>query len=425
VRDSGYTVLQYWFFYAYNDWRSRVYGVNDHEADWEQVIVYLADGENDLRPVWIAASAHDEVGDDLRRRWDDPDLTLVGDHPVIHAGLGSHSGAYLTGDYLTTHDVPAFAGVLKLTRRISRTFLPWTREQDHAGLSIPYVDYARGDGVSIGPGQDRGWDPVVIDETTPWVMQYRGLWGNDTQDPLGGERGPAGPRYERSGRVRTSWGDPVGWAGLRKVAPNGRTDQAILQARLTELDAEIQTLDAEIEQHQNRQRAVVSSGEHVIVADESALSTMVAERVSLRDERLVVARRIEDPPALSGVHDHLRHRRMPLPAETPGRRRLLAIWSAVSTSAILAVAILVVLERGWTISTIGIEVLIGLFAIEAIARKHFLNFALLVVAAFAVGALALAVSQQVIADWRIVLATILGLAAGALLILNVGELLRD
>jgi hypothetical protein len=292
-------------------------------------------------------------------------------------------------------------------------------------LSIPYVDYARGDGVSIGPGQDRGWNPVVIDETTPWVMQYRGLWGNDTQDPLGGERGPAGPRYERSGRVRTSWGDPVGWAGLRKVAPNGRTDRANLEARLTELDTEIRTLDAEIEQHQNRQRATVSSGEHIVAADESALSTMVAERVALCDERLVVARRIEDPPAASGVHDHLRHRRMPLPAETPGRRRLLAIWSAVSTSAILVVAILVVLERGWTLDTIGVEVLIGLFAIEAIARKHFLSFALLVVAAFAIGALALAVSQQVIADWRIVLATLLGLAAGALLILNVGELLRD
>ena len=42
VRDSGYTVLQYWFFYAYNDWRSRVFGVNDHEADWEQVTIYLA-----------------------------------------------------------------------------------------------------------------------------------------------------------------------------------------------------------------------------------------------------------------------------------------------------------------------------------------------------------------------------------------------
>jgi hypothetical protein len=39
IRSGGYVALQYWMFYAFNDWRSRVYGVNDHEADWEQVVV--------------------------------------------------------------------------------------------------------------------------------------------------------------------------------------------------------------------------------------------------------------------------------------------------------------------------------------------------------------------------------------------------
>jgi hypothetical protein len=116
---------------------------------------------------------------------------------------------------------------------------------------------------------------------------------------------------------------------------------------------------------------------------------------------------------------------MPLPVENPGRRRLLAIWSAVSTSAILGLVILVVLERGWTIDTIGIEVLIGLFAVEALARKHFLRFAVLVAIAFAIGTLALAASQQLIADWRVVLALLVGFAAVALLVLNVSELLRD
>jgi hypothetical protein len=35
ARDAGYVALQYWFFYAMNDWRSTFAGVNDHEADWE------------------------------------------------------------------------------------------------------------------------------------------------------------------------------------------------------------------------------------------------------------------------------------------------------------------------------------------------------------------------------------------------------
>ena len=36
-------MLQYWYFYLFNDWRSSFHGVNDHEADWEMVTVYLVD----------------------------------------------------------------------------------------------------------------------------------------------------------------------------------------------------------------------------------------------------------------------------------------------------------------------------------------------------------------------------------------------
>ncbi len=425
VRDSGYTVVQYWYFYAYNDWRSRVYGVNDHEADWEQITIYLAGPQNDLRPAWIVSSAHDEVGDDLRRRWDDPDLTLDGEHPVIFAGLGSHSGAYIAGEYLTTHDIPAFAGLLRLTRRISRTFLPWTRDADHSGLSIPYIDYARGDGVAIGPGQQRTWEPVVVDETTPWVVHYRGLWGNDTRDPFGGERGPAGPRYERSAVVRASWGDPVGWAGLRKVPPDAAAAVEALRTRLVEVGSDVERLDTQIEQRQTAQRAAVSSGEHVRASDEMELVAMATERVALGDEQLLLERRLDGPPVETDPHAHLRHRRLPLPAETPGRRRVLAIWSAVSTSVVLVVVGFVVLSPGWDVDGIAIETVIVLFALEALARKQLVRFALLVLAFLAVGALALALSGALIADWRLVVALLLGLAAAALLFLNVRELLRD
>ncbi|TFH17852.1 MAG: hypothetical protein E4H05_05980 [Acidimicrobiales bacterium] len=425
VQDSGYTVLQYWFFYAYNDWRSRVFGVNDHEADWEQVTIYLAGQDDELCPVWLVSSAHDEVGDDLRRRWDDPDLTLEGEHPVIFAGLGSHSGAYLAGEYLTTHDIPAFAGLLKLTRRISRIFFPWTRDADQSGLSIPYIDYARGDGVAIGPAQQRTWEPVVIDETTPWVVYYRGLWGNDTRDPLGGERGPAGPRYERSTAVRDSWGDPVGWAGLRKVAPDAAAADDALHARLGELDTEVEQLDARIEQHQNAQRATVSGGENVSAADEAELVALAAERVTLRDQQLLLGERLGRPPVAVGPHDHLHHRRVPLPTETTGRRRVLAIWSAISTSVVLAVLMFIVLAPGWKADSIAVETIIVLFALEAVARKQLLRFALLVVAFLVVGALVLALGGALVADWQLVVALMLGLAAAALLFLNIRELLRD
>ncbi len=425
VRDSGYTVLQYWYFYAFNDWRSRVFGVNDHEADWEQVTIYLAGQHDELRPVWLVSSAHDEVGDDLRRRWDDPDLTIEGEHPVIFAGLGSHSGAYLAGEYLTTHDIPAFARLLKLTRQISRIFFPWTRGVEHAGLSIPYIDYARGDGVAIGPGQQRTWDPVVIDETTPWVVHYRGLWGNDTRDPLGGERGPAGPRYERSTAVRGSWGDPVGWAGLRKVAPDAVAAADALRTRLGELDAEVEQLDAHIDQHQVAQRATVAGGENVSDADEAALVALAAERVNLRDQQLLLVERQGRPATTVGPHDHLRHRRVPLPTETTSRRRMLAIWSAVSTSVVLVVLMIILVAPGWNVHGIAIEAVIALFALEALARRQLLRFAVLVVVFLVFAAVVLALGRVLVADWRVVVAFLLGLAAAALLFLNVRELVRD
>jgi hypothetical protein len=110
VRDVGYLVLQYWFFYAMNDWRSTFGGVNDHEGDWEQITLFLTEADSGQEPelAWVAFSAHDEVGDDLRRRIDDPDLELVdGTHPVVYAGAGSHSGAYLPGDYIVTVAPPA------------------------------------------------------------------------------------------------------------------------------------------------------------------------------------------------------------------------------------------------------------------------------------------------------------------------------
>jgi hypothetical protein len=102
-RDRGFIALQYWFFYAMNDWRSTFAGVNDHEADWEQVTVFLPDPPvSSRRPAWVAFSSHDETGDDLRRRFDDPDLCWRDTHPVVFVGAGSHSGACLPGDYLVT-----------------------------------------------------------------------------------------------------------------------------------------------------------------------------------------------------------------------------------------------------------------------------------------------------------------------------------
>ena len=65
-------MLHYLYFYFMNDWRSTFAGANDHEADLEQAFVVLEDRPDGPRPVWFGCAAHDYIGDELRRRWDDP-----------------------------------------------------------------------------------------------------------------------------------------------------------------------------------------------------------------------------------------------------------------------------------------------------------------------------------------------------------------
>jgi hypothetical protein len=428
VRVGGYVALQYWFFYAFNDWRSRAYGVNDHEADWEQVVVYLAEQpDGSTEPAWVVFSAHDETGDDLRRRWDDPDLTLVGDHPVVHAGLGSHSGAYLRGEYLTTFEAPAFHRVIRFFRSISRVFLPWTRGEAGAGVGIPYVDYSRGDGVSIGPGQQRQWQPVRIDDETPWVYDYRGLWGNDTEDPFGGERAPAGPRYERSGDVRASWNDVVEWSGLAKVAPNQQTAESLVRRRLEELRAEEDEVSDEVDELRTKLRADVASGIAPTPGEEAELAARSTQRAQLRDERRRLDARLAEPPPPPGPHDHLRHRRVPLATEPRGRRRILAVWSAASTPLILAlIGIAFIPGRDLTVFWSAIASILLVFAVEALARGNLFRFVAVLASLVALVVIgATLAGLTVYFGWQATVTICFFALAIVLLTSNLRELARD
>ncbi len=262
TRQEGWTVLQYWLFYPFNDWRSGFFGANDHEADWEKVHVYLAEtGGGELRPEWVAYASHNYSGDNLRRRWDDPEVEKVGEHPVVYVAAGSHASYYAPGEYLTELDLPLPPPLARFFRG-ARGF--W-RERlgqyargdagDAAPFHIPFVDYARGDGLAIGEGGDRAWDPPrIISEPAPaWVSGYRGLWGLYARDPFEGEDAPAGPMYNRDKTVARVWYDPVGWAGLDKVPTPAEAAAAALERR-RELEARREKLGAEIREKAHRLR---------------------------------------------------------------------------------------------------------------------------------------------------------------------------
>ena len=240
VRQDGWMILQYWLFFPFNDWRSGFFGANDHEADWETVFVYLSESETgEMSPEWVAYAAHDFTGDNLRRRWDDPEVEKVGDHPVVYVGAGSHASYYAPGEYLTELILPLparlarAAGAMRSFWRKRLGQYAGSDEEEGASsyLHIPFVDYARGDGLAIGPGGDREWDSPRLMQGPPpaWVAGYRGLWGLYARDPFEGENAPAGPMYNRDKSVRRAWYDPVGWAGLDKVPPPTEALEAVLE----------------------------------------------------------------------------------------------------------------------------------------------------------------------------------------------------
>ncbi|MBI1794618.1 MAG: hypothetical protein HYR70_10545 [Chloroflexi bacterium] len=220
AHQNGWVVLQYWYFYCFNNWRSGFNGVNDHESDWEMVTIYLYEADGQIVPEWAAYASHDFHGDDLRRRWDDADqLELVDGHPVVYAGAGSHASYFRSGEYQAEVNLDLPSWVREAQKAWNKLWVAALGQQPIDPFRIPFVDYARGNGLTIGPGGSKAWTAVLIDESTPWVREYRGLWGLFARDPISGENAPAGPMYNRDGTPRNAWYDPLGFAGLDKVPP--------------------------------------------------------------------------------------------------------------------------------------------------------------------------------------------------------------
>ena len=443
LHEAGWTVLEYWFFYPMNDWRSSFHGINDHEADWENIILFLAPGrDGELEPRWVAFSSHDAEGDALRRRADDPDLEWVGDHVVAYPGAGSHSHTPMAMDEAVRVDPPVMRGFIRWLRRITRALTPWNESSSlDAGFGVPFVDYHRGDGVSVGPGADREWTPVVIDDDTPWVRDFAGRWGRDSRDPFGGESAPTGPKHERDGIDRVRWEDPLGWAGMQKVDPSPDYALNAIAARRALVDERIAEIDAEVEAERviaRRENAELRAlGADAITADIAAarradLATRDATMLALRDERrhLVAERNAlataEDrglPPeparahlgaaAGSLAHDDAHEHQGKV------RRRVLRIWAAISTPLLILIVIWLLVGNNsqyyWFGALVGVFVVIGF---ESLARGRLLAFLAWTIIVIVGVALVVGLVQQ----WRLTLGILLFIGAIVLLAQNLREI---
>ncbi len=181
-REREFTVLQYWYFYAMNDWKEKG-GFNDHEGDWESVFVFL---DEDDEPKYVAFSAHHNDGDDslnpsqygsVRREWFDVEV----DDNQVHSyvALGSHANYPKEGVYL-------------------------------AGLSLK-EDVTASEGEEI---QEEDFSKKIEMSSSFSWFAYEGKWGSD-QIPAG-QDGPQGPNFINVGGHKR-FHNPIEWAGIDAI----------------------------------------------------------------------------------------------------------------------------------------------------------------------------------------------------------------
>lgn len=276
--NNEWTVLQYHFFYAFNDWRLAANGMNHHEGDWEMVSVYLKNNQ----PYAILLSQH---GAGNIEPWETVIKAIDKDgkettHPVIYAALGSHAN-YSKPDVIRSPSMYTpgrlqrflfwFDGLVhylfllfnpnQKARQIALNelqnnptnlltedaFMYLKDEADHYIVSLP-LEIASGDGFRVGFQGDNSkervlksssylkrvmsnravnmpkvkeWKRVLLNPEPDWV-QYKGLWG--VKSWLSDESGPPGPKWDRLRKKHTGvnqrirWHKPLSWlADLEKL----------------------------------------------------------------------------------------------------------------------------------------------------------------------------------------------------------------
>jgi hypothetical protein len=432
VRQSGWIILQYWYFYPFNNWRSGFFGANDHEADWEMVNIYCyEDDHGQVQPAWVGYASHNFSGDDLRRHWDDPDVEKIGEHPIVYVGGGSHASYFHRGEYLTELTLPFLKPLIKIKKRVDAFFGKIFREEndseDEDGekpqvFTIPFVDYALGDGLSIGHGCEEGWAPPVVIEPPPdWVMNFRGLWGYYAQDPFSGEDAPAGPRYNRDGSVRLAWFDPLGWGGLEKVIPPVKlaemiaTRKAGIQENIHNLREAINQLQ-EVHFQRGFDFMVIRNTSHLQDEVNRQIEILEDERQSLAEKRRKLTVELAKLEALeqyvkdmsagreARLRAHIRHAHEPSIKKPLRFSRLAEIWAAVSIGMMMvAVVLLVLFARSFLV--VG---LLGLFlvmvTIESAFRRSLASVVRWIAIILAIGGLLILIYQFF---WFILLAAMM------------------
>jgi hypothetical protein len=252
------------------------------------------------------------------------------------------------------------------------------------------VDYARGDGLTIGLGGTESWTPVQITESTPWVSQYRGLWGLFARDPISGENAPAGPMYNRDGSPRGTWYDPLGFAGLDKVPPppdavtflekncsDITTRQQKLETLIPEKAGLLQSLGIKLKgmegnPHLAKQHASLERQKDSLVGEVRSLRREHFENAALLQgltARLEKLRQgIQDHPRA-----HVRHLAEPVKTKRMRFQNATQTWAAISQSMLfIGIVALMLFTPDYFVAGLLILVLL-IVLVESILRGAFVQ----------------------------------------------------
>jgi len=174
----NYIVLQYWFFYPYNDWH------NCHEGDMERIQIILDKATG--TPINVTFGQH---WGGKTVPWNGGVSFIEGTHPKVFVAQGSHASYPTDGD----HPVG-----------------PCTDETSSTGLvSFPtgYVNE-----YDIPTGNKKGYTLTDISGEPSWV-KWSGIWGFYFPEFWGqiGQSGPPSPANLKVNHINV-WNDPIAWA---------------------------------------------------------------------------------------------------------------------------------------------------------------------------------------------------------------------
>jgi hypothetical protein len=179
------TVVQYWLFYYFNDWR------DFHEGDWELIQLHFPGYtakellERDEAPVFAAYSQH-QAGQTLS--WNDmqtKEMVISGTHPAVYVAHGSHANYFSPGQFWSGLDF------------------------DDTGVSIwRVIEPEELDVVLLNEAENNGAE---------W-LDFQGYWGEYLSFSISilglkfQQRGPPGPQWGEEGKISQKWEQPEVWA---------------------------------------------------------------------------------------------------------------------------------------------------------------------------------------------------------------------